>query len=217
MAGLKLYGMPMSSCTARVLTCLHEKEVEFELVSVDLFTDQHKQPSFLCKNPFGQIPALEDGDLTIFESRAITEYISKKYKDQGTDLIRHESLEESTMVKVWSEVEAHQLNPVLKPIIYQFFVSPMQGKTTDQAVINENLEKLGKLLDVYEDRLGKTTYLAGDFYSLADLHHLPYLFYFMKTPWSSLVNERVKVKAWWEDISNRVTFKKVSEAMKIWN
>ncbi|OWM63507.1 glutathione S-transferase F13 [Punica granatum] len=214
MASLKLHGLPMSSCTTRVMICLHEKGVEFELVPVDLFTAQHKQPDFLSKNPFGQIPVLEDGDLTIFESRAVTEYVSKKFKDQGTDLIRQDSLEESTLVKIWAEVESQQFNPVINPIIYQFFVAPLQGKSLDQAIIDENLEKLGKVLDVYEEKLGKTKYLAGDFYSLADLHHMPYIFYFMKTPWAHVVNERPKVKAWWEDISSRDAFKKVAEGMK---
>ncbi|KAK4775569.1 hypothetical protein SAY87_023530 [Trapa incisa] len=211
---LKLHGLPMSSCTTRVMICLHEKGVEFELVPVDLFTGQHKQPPFLDKNPFGQIPVLEDGDLTIFESRAITQYISEKYKDQGTDLVHPGSLEQCTMVKVWSEVESHQFNPVISPIIYQFFVEPLQGKSPDQAIVDENLEKLRMVLDVYEERLGKTKYLAGDFFSLADLHHMPFLFYFMKTPWSSVVDERAKVKAWWEDISSRDAFKKVAEGMK---
>ena len=51
MAALKVYGLPMSTCTTRVLTCLHEKQVdEFELVPVDLFASEHKQPPFLSKN-----------------------------------------------------------------------------------------------------------------------------------------------------------------------
>ncbi|KAJ6404227.1 hypothetical protein OIU84_012414 [Salix udensis] len=63
---LKLYGSAMSTCTSRVLTCFHEKSLDFELVPVDLFAGKHKQPPFLAKNPFGQIPALEDCDLTLF-------------------------------------------------------------------------------------------------------------------------------------------------------
>lgn len=123
-------------------------------------------------------------------------------------------MEESTLVKVWAEVESQQFNPVINPIIYQFFVTPLQGKKPDQGIIDENLEKLGTVLDVYEERLGKTKYLGGDFFSLADLHHMPYIFYFMKTPWASVVNERAKVKAWWDDISSREAFKKVAEGMK---
>ncbi|KNA20153.1 hypothetical protein SOVF_055030 [Spinacia oleracea] len=213
--GVKVYGLPISTCTATILTCLHEKEAEFEFLPVDLFVAEHKQPPFLSKNPFGQIPVLEDDDLTLFESRAMSSYIAEKYKDNGTtDLLRQGDLKEAAIVKVWMEVEAHQYNPSIQPIIYQHFVAPIQGNTPDQSIIDSNLEKLGKVLDIYDEKLKTTKYLAGDYYTLADLHHLPYTHYFMTTPFATLINSRPNVKAWWEDISSRPAFKKVSEHMK---
>ncbi|KAK9282078.1 hypothetical protein L1049_004990 [Liquidambar formosana] len=210
---IKLYGLPRSTATCCVLTCLHEKEVEFEFVPVNLSAGEHKQPSFTTKNPFGQIPVLEDGDVALFESRAITAYVAEKFEGTGYDLLRHGNLNEAALVKVWIEVESQQFNPPISQIIHQFFLAPLYGKSTDQAVIDANVEKLGKVLDVYEAKLSCTKYLAGDFYSLADLHHLPHTHYFMKTPWASIINGRPHVKAWWEDISSRPSFKKVAEAM----
>ena len=139
--------------------------------------------------------------------------MAQKFKDSGHDLIRPENLNESAIIKVWSEVESHEYNPAISPIVYQHFVGPLQGKAPDQTVIDEYLEKLGKVLDVYETKLSETKYLAGDFYSLADLHHLPYTFYFMKTPWASLINDRPHVKAWWDNISSRPAFEKVAKGM----
>ncbi|XP_031282650.1 glutathione S-transferase F13-like [Pistacia vera] len=170
--------------------------------------------SFWLGQPFGQIPALEDNDLTLFESRAITSYVAEKFKETGTDLLRHKDLKEAALVKVWLEVESQQFHPPMSSIVYQFYVAPTQGKTPDQAIIDANLVKLGQVLDVYETKLSSTKYLAGDFYSLADLHHLSYTYYFMKTPFASLINERPHVKAWWEDITSRPAFKKVAEGMK---
>lgn len=211
---LKVYGLPMSTCATRVMTCLHEKEVEFELVPVNLFAGEHQQPAFLSKNPFGKIPVLEDGDLTIFESRAITSYVCEKYKEQGNDLIKHGNLKEAALVKQWLEVESQHYNPNIQPIIYQVFVLPLQGKEADKAIIDTHVEQLSKVLDIFEARLGTTKYLAGDFYSLADLHCLSYTFYLMKTEYAKLINERPHVKAWWEDISSRPAFLKVAENMK---
>ncbi|KAI3864541.1 hypothetical protein MKX03_016998 [Papaver bracteatum] len=210
---LKLYGIPMSTCTTRAMICLHEKEVEFELVPVDLYTGEHKQPSYLSKNPFGQVPLLEDDDLTLFESRAITRYVSEKYEKTGIDLLRKDNIKEAALVNQWVEIESHHYNPVILPIIYEIFVSPITGQSPDKMVIDANVEKLGKVLDIYEDRLGNNKYLAGDFYSLADLHHLSYTYYMMKTEWASLINSRPRVKAWWEDISSRPAFIKVAEGM----
>jgi len=112
------------------------------------------------------------------------------------------------------EVESHHYNPAIQPIIYQFFAAPLCGTTPDQSIIDDNAEKLGKVLDIYGERLGNTKYLAGDCYTLADLHHLPYTYYLMKTPYASLIESRPRVKAWWEDISSRPAFLKVSEHMK---
>ncbi|KAL4603623.1 hypothetical protein ACB092_10G137800 [Castanea dentata] len=210
---IKIYGVPISTCTARATACLYEKEVDFELVPINFFGGEHKQPAILSKNPFGQIPALEDGDLTLFESRAITAYVAEKFKETGTDLIRHNNLKEAALVEVWIQVESQSFDPAITPIVLEYVLAPMKGKTADKAVIDANLVKLEKVLDVYESRLSSTKYLAGDFYSLADLHHYPYTHYFMTTPWASLVNDRPHVKAWWEDISSRPAYKKMTEAM----
>ena len=84
---LKLYGNPLSTCTRRVAAVLKEKEVTFELVAVDFSKGEHKAPSYLEKQPFGQVPYLDDDGFIVFESRAIARYIATKYKDQGTPLI----------------------------------------------------------------------------------------------------------------------------------
>ncbi|KAL8153463.1 hypothetical protein V2J09_011223 [Rumex salicifolius] len=157
---------------------------------------------------------LEDGDLTLFESRAITSYVSEKYKEQGSDLMKHDNLLEAASVKQWMEVESQNYNPNIQPIIYQVFVVPLQGKEVDQAIIDTHVNDLSKVLDIYEARLTTTKYLAGDLYSLADLHCIPYTFYLMKTEFAKLINDRPHVKAWWEDISSRPAFLKVAENMK---
>eukprot|EP01084_Bolivina_argentea_P089807 161955_1 len=125
---MKLYGVPMSTCTTRVMACLHEKGADFELVPVNLGTGEHKQPPFLSKNPFGQIPVLEDGDLTLFESRAITAYVAEKCKETGTDLMRHKNPKEAVMVKVWMEVESQTFNPAISPVVMEYVIGPSMEK-----------------------------------------------------------------------------------------
>eukprot|EP01018_Ginkgo_biloba_P009466 Gb_36282 [translate_table: standard] len=212
---IKVHGLPFSTCTTRVLACLNEKEVtDYELIPVNLMAGAHKQPPFLALNPFGQIPAFQDGDLTLFESRAIIKYVAKKYEGQGTNLLGT-TLREQTMVQQWCEVESQQFNGPCSAVVSQIVILPKMGGTTDEAVVEANIEKLNRVLDVYEQRLSKNNYLAGDFFSLADLQHLPYAFYLVTAAGKGdLINSRKHVKAWWDDISSRPSWKKLTENMK---
>ena len=49
MAPLKIYGMGLSTCTRRVMTTCIEKNVEYELVVVDLTKGEHKSPEYMAK------------------------------------------------------------------------------------------------------------------------------------------------------------------------
>uniref|UniRef100_A0ACD5UG76 Uncharacterized protein n=1 Tax=Avena sativa TaxID=4498 RepID=A0ACD5UG76_AVESA len=214
MAPVKVFGPAMSTNVARVLVCLEEVGAEYEVVNIDFKALEHKSPEHLARNPFGQIPAFQDGDLLLFESRAISKYVLRKYKTDEVDLLRGGNLVEAAMVDVWAEVDAHTYNPVLSPVVHQCLINPLvRGIPTDEKVVAESLKKLKKVLEVYEVRLSKHNYLAGDFVSFADLNHFPYTFYFMATPHATLFDSYPHVKAWWERIMARPSVKKISVGM----
>jgi len=213
MAVIKLHGHPISTATAMVLCCLNEKEVEYDFALVELSAGAHKQPQYLALNPFGVVPTIQDGDLTLFESRAIVKYLAKKYKGQGADLLGN-TLAEQALVEQWCEVEGHSFFPPASTILFQTVLRPLRGGATDEAVVEINIGKLNKVLDIYEERLSKSKYLAGDFFSLADLQHLPRTQYLVTVcKKGDLISSRKHVNAWWEDISSRPAWKKVAEKM----
>ena len=84
---LKLVGSPISTCTRRVAVILKEKQVPYEFVPIDFAKGEHKSPEYLTKQPFGQVPYLDDDGFIVYESRAIGRYIAAKYRDQGTPLL----------------------------------------------------------------------------------------------------------------------------------
>jgi len=214
MAKIKVHGIPFSSSTARVISCLNEKQLEYELILVDAPAGEHKQPQYLSLNPFGLMPVLQDGDLTLFESRAIIKYLAKKYQGQGPNLLGS-TVEEEAVVEQWCDVEAHHFNPPSYAMVTQIIINPLKGYTTEKSVVENNEEKLNKVLDVYEERLSKSKYLAGDWFSLADLQHMPYLHYLVNDAGKpTLISSRKHVNAWWEDISSRPAWKKIAVHMK---
>jgi glutathione S-transferase len=143
--------------------------------------------------------------------------VLRKYsKSAQVDLLREGNPEEAAMVDVWTEVEAHTYLPAIAPIFYECVVYPARlGTSPNQKVVEESLEKLKKVLDVYEAHLSKNKYLylAGDFFSFADLNHFPYTFYFMTTSHASLLDSYPSVKAWWGRLMARPSVKKISDGM----
>ncbi|XP_020585824.1 glutathione S-transferase 3-like [Phalaenopsis equestris] len=209
MASLKLHGMIGSTNTVRVTAVLNELDVDYEFISVPLTTGAHKKPEYLAINPFGALPALEDGDLKLFESRAIAKYLANHYKGSGPDLLRSGNKAESAMVEVWLEVESQVFNPPVSLIVFNVLIKKLLfGGSADEDVVKEQVAKLSNVLDVYEKRLSLSKYLAGDEFTLADLNHLPYLYALSKTGYAGLLSSRPHVNAWWEDISARPAWKK---------
>ena len=75
---MKIYGHPGSTCTRKVMMTAHETNTPFELVLVDFAKGEHKQPAHLARQPFGQVPTLDDDGFKMYESRAISRYIDAK-------------------------------------------------------------------------------------------------------------------------------------------
>uniref|UniRef100_A0A6N2N9M8 glutathione transferase n=1 Tax=Salix viminalis TaxID=40686 RepID=A0A6N2N9M8_SALVM len=206
---VKVYGPATAVCPQRVMVCLLEKGVEFDLVHVDLDSGEQKLPEFLLKQPFGQVPAVEDGDFRLYESRAIIRYYAAKYEDRGPNLLGS-TLEERALVDQWLEIEAHNFNDLVFNIIFQVVILPRIGQEGDSDLVKTLEEKLEKVLDVYEKRLSRSKYLAGESFTLADLSHMPATRYLIsEAGLGHLVKDRKKLNAWWEDISSRPSWKKM--------
>ncbi|KAK6115468.1 hypothetical protein DH2020_007737 [Rehmannia glutinosa] len=161
---VKVYG-PSYASPKRVIGLFIEKGIEFEVVDVDVFKAENRNPDYLKLQ---------------------------------------------RVIEQWLEVEGHKYQPPLYDLIVELLFGPKMGKTPDEKRIKEDEEKLVRVLDVYEERLSKTKYLAGGSFSLADLSHLPFTQYLVTSLEKEyLIRDRKHVSAWWDDISNRPAWKKV--------
>lgn len=78
---MKLYYTPKTR-SSRPRWILEEMGVEYQIIPINLQQGEHKTPDFLKINPMGQVPALQDGSVTLFESAAIVAYLADKYADK---------------------------------------------------------------------------------------------------------------------------------------
>ena len=78
---MKLYFAPQTRAI-RSLIMLEELAVPYEIVLIDFKAGEHKGAEYRKIHPHGQLPALQDGALTMFESAAICAYLADKFPDQ---------------------------------------------------------------------------------------------------------------------------------------
>ncbi|KAK1232624.1 hypothetical protein PQX77_004244 [Marasmius sp. AFHP31] len=215
---LKLYGMIISTNTTRVMTVLHEKEIPYEFIIVDLFKGEHKAPEYLERNPFGQVPYIDDDGFILYESRAICTYLATKYADQGTRLIPPASdLQATAKYEQAASIEGYHFDPYVSKAVAEAVFMPFYGKTPDQEYVNNLLSTLEENLKAYEVILGKQKYLAGDQITLADLAHLSFGNFLPRAGSDLWDRQGPNVTRWWKELNSRPSWQKCVEqgALKV--
>jgi glutathione S-transferase len=199
---LKIYGHPGSTCTRKVLMTLAETNTPYELTTVDLAKGEHKQQPHLGRQPFGQIPALDDDGFAFFESRAICRYIDEK---AGGKLVPADA-KRRALLEQWISIESANFTPHAMKFIYNYtFKRPQEA-----AVLETATKGLENALGVMDAQLAKTAYLTGADFTLADVVFMPYFEYAMSTPAKEIFAKFAHVTAWWSKVSERAAWQKTA-------
>jgi glutathione S-transferase len=113
----------------RVRALLEELGVEWELVALDLAQGENKRPEYLAVHPHGWVPALRDGDVTLFETAAICLYLADR--DPTNRLAPEPSSPERAAYYQWMIYAVATLEPALADIFLQL----MKPETEREAAI----------------------------------------------------------------------------------
>jgi len=209
---LKLYGSPVSTCTKTVATVLAEKKVPFELVEVSFTTGELKSAPYLEKQPFGQVPYLDDDGFILYESRAISRYIEEKFRNQGPTLIPTD-LKAKALFEQAASVEQNNFYPHASGAVFENVFKKWRGLEPNPATFKEKIDALDAKLNVYDKILSKQKYLAGEELTLADLFHLPYAS-MLELAGSDIMTSKPNVARWYKDISSRPSWQSVKDGVK---
>ncbi|KAK7045332.1 hypothetical protein VNI00_007581 [Paramarasmius palmivorus] len=211
---LKLYGTIHSPCATRVMIVLHEKQIQYELINVDLAKGEQQTAPHLAKQPFGQVPILDDNGFILYESRAICRYVAIKYANQGTKLVpdpTKDGLEALALFEQAASIETSDFDWFTAKAVYENVFKRFHGETPDPKIFSELIQGLEGKLKVYEVILGKQKYLAGDNLTLADLFHLSYGSMLDIAGSDIMSKQGPNVTRWWKEISSRPSWQKTVE------
>ena len=159
---LKVYGDYNSGNCYKVKLMLHLLGLEYQWHSVDILKGETQTPEFLAKNPNGKVPVLELEDGTcLWESNAILNFLA-----DGSEFLPTEP-RLRTQVLQWQFFEQYSHEPY---IAVARFIEFYLGLPAERLEEYRKLQTRGyKALDVMEQQLGRTPYLVGEHYSIADV------------------------------------------------
>ena len=158
----KLFGIS-GSRALRAVWGIEETGIDYEHVPVNFGADS-KSGDYLAVNPNGRIPALVDGDLTLFESMAINLYLAKRY---GGALYPAHAADEARAWQ-WSVWAISEIEPLQMQIVIQMLFTPEEKK--NPKVIPGATKGLQRPLKVLDAALAGRNWLMGDAFSVADLN-----------------------------------------------
>lgn len=199
---MKIYGHPMSTCTRKVLMTLLETNTPYDLQVVDFAKGEHKQEPHLARQPFGQVPTLDDGGFELYESRAMCRYVN----DKANGALLPHDLKDRARTEQWMSVETSDFSGAVMKFVFQHIFQRQQTPETLEAAGAQ----LDKALDIMDKQLASHAFIAGDAFTLADICFMPYIEYGMNTPAKERFAKHPHVMAWWSKISERPTWRKVA-------
>jgi glutathione S-transferase len=157
---IRVYRHPMSGHCHRVELYLTLLDLPFDRIHVDLPTRAQKQPAFLEKNVFGQVPVIEDGDITLAESTAIMLYLGERYDQDGRFWPR--TPEGKAAVQRWLSVASG-------PLTFGNGVARRIRSFGAKLDYDGACAIATQLLTTLEGELTKRTHLVGSTATVADL------------------------------------------------
>ncbi len=204
---LTLYGVYRSRAT-RPLWLLHETGTPFTHVPViqayrladPKASDaplHSASPEFLKINPQGQIPALQDGDLILTESLAISLYLARRY---GGALGPADDAETAQMEQ-WALFAATAVEgPALE-------ILQAPAGATGEGIVKVAAEKLRRPLARLNSHLAGRDWLVGNRFTVADINTAECLRYAQGN--TALIAEFPEVARWLKAAQSRPAFQKM--------
>lgn len=161
---ITLYHAPLTR-SLRVLWLLEELGLDYELKKMPFTPEALNDPDYRRHNPFGRVPALIDGNMSLFESGAIVEYLLARYGTSG--LVPDTDSAMFGHYLQWFHFAEATLMPPLSAIAQHTVIRPEEQRI--QAVAADGARMAGDMLAVLDDALSGKSFILGDPFTAADI------------------------------------------------
>ena len=204
---MKYYDCSMAPNPRRARIFFKEKGLDIPSIEVDLFGGENLKEDYLSKTIWGLCPALELDDGTIIsEAPAICSYINDLHPEPP--LLGTTPLERAQVISC----DRHMENSGMQSVIYAFrngykdFALRGVGGREGDKIIPELIERGRNGIKIFfkrlEKQLSNSVYVAGNFYSMADITGLVVID-FAKFAEFSIPSNNINTLKWYEKVASR--------------
>lgn len=160
---LQILGRTSSSNVQKVQWCCDELGLAYEQEDVG-HGKRNRDPDYLAMNPNGLVPTLIDDGFVLWESNSIIEYLTSK---NGPGTLYPDDLQIRALASQWMDWTNTIAIPARRGLHRTMNVPPPEER--DQKVIAVAKETFTKTMQMLDDRLAKSEFLAGDAFSIGDM------------------------------------------------
>ena len=165
---LKIYGVPISVHTRKVIVVSIIKDLPYEVIPVVPVIPDNSPPNWHELSPSGTIPALTDGDFTVADSTAICTYLD--HTNKAHPVYPQSARELAQVLSLEAYAGERLFCGVVRELFHEVFVHPkVQGRPTDEANVERVLTTVLPAVFAHLDRCAAGEYLVGRTLSVADI------------------------------------------------
>jgi glutathione S-transferase len=198
---IKIWGRNTSSNVQKVMWAVGEIGLPHERIDIGGSFGKNREAEYLAMNPNGLVPTLQEEDgFLLWESNSIVRYLAAKHK---ATVLEPTDLKTRALASKWMDWQLSVAGPAITPVFWGLIRTPPEKR--DHAAIDDGKKKTIVAMQMMDEQLAKTAYLAGDAFSYGDIP-----VGIMTYRYRQLIPERPAQKnleRWYAAISGRRAFK----------
>jgi len=145
----------------KVALCLEEMDLAYEPIPVDTRKGEQHKPEYLAINPNAKVPAIVDGDATVFDSNAILLYLAEK----AGKFLPANTLKARGELLSWLMFVASGVGPFSGQAVHFRQYAPEKI----EYALNRYMYEAQRHYGILDARLAKQPYMVGDAYGIVDM------------------------------------------------
>jgi GST-like protein len=176
----------------KISIMLEEIKYDYKVTLVDISKDEQFKPEFKRISPFSKIPVITDykNNISLFESGAILIYL-------GEQCGKFYNQDKKTIINQWLMAQMAYVGPMLGQHHQFHHYNPGKSEFGEERYF----KVCARIYKELDKRLGEKEYLAGNFYSIADIATFPWI---AKHVWHDIgLKKHKNLTRWYEVILKR--------------